>query len=144
MKRAYSPQARTRSSPKLVRYGVASVKPTALKQLWNAAVRVRQRPFSLANSSSPSKPTGRGRARKPVENTVLLSDLVQTLPVCHTGRGLSPHGTERRISMSKSAKSHHPNQRALRRTANLDAVAAAIARADVGALCVGDGPTLMS
>jgi hypothetical protein len=46
--------------------------------------------------------------------------------------------------MSKSAKSHHPNQRALRRTANLDAVAAAIARADVGALCVGDGPTLMS
>jgi hypothetical protein len=47
-----------------------------------------------------------------VENTVLLSVLVQTLPVCHTGRGLSPHGT-----MSKSAKSHHPNQRALRRTA---------------------------
>ena len=46
--------------------------------------------------------------------------------------------------MSKSAKSHHPNHRALRRTANLDAVAAAIARADVGALCVGDGPTLMS
>jgi ABC-type uncharacterized transport system substrate-binding protein len=46
--------------------------------------------------------------------------------------------------MSKSAKSHHPNQRALRRTASLDAVAAAIARADVGALCVGDGPTLMS
>jgi hypothetical protein len=69
-----------------------------------------------------------------VENTVLLSVLVQTLPVCHTKRGLSPHGTERRISMSKSAKSHHPNQRALRRTANLDAVAAAIARADVGAL----------
>src|SRR3984893_13959607 len=50
MKRAYSPQARTRSSPKLVRYGVASVKPTALKQLWNAAVRVRQRPFALGNS----------------------------------------------------------------------------------------------
>ena len=74
-----------------------------------------------------------------MENTVLLSVLVQTLPVCHTGRGLSPHGT-----MSKSAKSHHPNQRALRRTANLDAVASAIARADVGALCVGDGPTLMS
>jgi hypothetical protein len=42
--------------------------------------------------------------------------------------------------MSKSAKSHHPNQRALRRTANLDAVTAAI----VGALCVGDGPALMS
>src|SRR6202022_2777433 len=37
MKRAYSPQARTRSSPKLIRYGVASVKPTALKQLVESA-----------------------------------------------------------------------------------------------------------
>ena len=115
MKRAYSPQARTRSSPKLVRYGVASVKPTALKQLWNAAVRVRRRPFALAHGSTAQSMRRGGGAH---------GSLWRTLPSCRfsfrrclfvtPGAGLSPHETEWRISMSKSAKSHHPNQRTLR------------------------------
>jgi hypothetical protein len=74
-----------------------------------------------------------------VENTVLRSVLVQTLPVCHTGRGFKPSWNHVKGCQEPSSQS-----RALRRTANLDAVAAVIGRADVGALCVGDGPTLMS
>src|ERR1700736_5721998 len=91
MKCAYSPQACTRSSPKLAKYA-ASVKPAARKQLWNAAVRIPPATICISPQfHSAINATGRGRARKPVENTVLLSVLVQQSPGCHTGRGLSPH-----------------------------------------------------
>src|SRR2546423_1523265 len=103
MKRAYFPQARTRSSPKLVRCGVASVKLTALKQLWNAAVRVRWRPFALANNFTAQSIRRRAGAHASLWRTLSsLSVLVQTLPVCHTGRGLSAHGTERHLSADQN------------------------------------------
>jgi hypothetical protein len=79
-----------------------------------------------------------------VENTVLLSVLVQTLPVCHTGRGFKPSWNRTEDLDVKVCQEPSSQSRALRRTANLDAVAAVIGRADVGALWVGDGPTLMS
>src|SRR5436305_4608062 len=103
MMRAYCPQARTRSPPKLVSYGVASVKPTALKQLWNAAVRVRRRPFALANSFTAQSIRRGGGAHASLWRTLFsLSVLVQTLRVCHTGRGLSPRGTEWDLSADQN------------------------------------------
>src|ERR1700730_8153830 len=122
MKRAYSPQARTRSSPKLIRYGVASVKPTALKQLVESAGDHLY--YSTVLQRNQSDGAG-ARTEACGERCPPVGSRSDVACLSHRAR-VKPSWNRTEDLRCQSLPRAHPNQRALMRTANLDAVAAAI------------------